>query len=626
MTKNPLLILALVAALTLSACAGALPGTIEAEMQVGPTTTPTAASTPAAPTLEPTPVPTTGLLPTPTATAGETNRPAEEGLPDATTITLWGDTVDIDGGGAAASGSVVTISAAGTYIVSGLLRDGQLIVDTQDEGDVVLVLDGAEITSSTSAPIYVVSAEKAIITLAAGSVNRVTDGESYVFPEGTDEPDAAIFSHDDLTLTGNGTLIVDANYRNGIAGKDDLKITGGEISVTAVNDALRGRDSVAISDGHLTLSAGADGVQANNDTGPEKGFVVIEGGMLDINAGLDGIQAATSLTVSGGTLNVTAGGGSAATGSAGDASRKGLKAGVALVITGGSLTVDAADDAIHSNGSAMITGGEIVLATGDDGIHADESLRIDDGTLTITRSYEGLESAEITINGGTLDITAGDDGVNVAGGQDGSGFAGGRPGGDQFARMGAYHLTINGGMIIVDADGDGIDANGTIDMSDGTLLIHGPTGNWNGALDYMGAFTMTGGVLVAAGSAGMAQAPSPSSTQYAAMVTFPSMLPGGTPVRIVEESGTTLLTFVPRRAYQSLVVSTPEITHGTTYDVLTGGSVEGTTTGGLLTDGSVTGGTQAASFTVTEIVTGGGMGGRPMPGGPVPIRPGGTRP
>jgi hypothetical protein len=615
----------LVPLLMLGACSGLVSSSTGAE-EAGPSlpVSVDAAIYPE-PAAEATSTPASEAVPTATPVTYDADdlRPGDPS-PTATIISLEGNAVHIEGDGATASGTVVTITAAGTYIVSGTLLDGQLIVDTQDRENVVLVLDGMEIASSTSAPITIANAEKTIITLAEGSVNRVTDSDTYVPAPGSDEPDAAIFSHDDLTINGSGALIVNANYRNGIASKDDLKITGGEITVTAVYDAIRGRDSVAIKDGTVTVIAGADGVQSSNDANAEVGLVVIEGGTLDITAGLDGIQAATALTISGGTLTVTTGGGSAAGSRNAVDSMKGLKAGIALTITDGTITVDAADDALHSNGTATIIGGVMVLSTGDDGIHADDALRIDNGSLTITRSYEGLESAQITINDGTINIVSSDDGINVAGGQDGSGFGGGRTGRDQFAQMGSTHLSLNGGVIVIDAGGDGIDANGTIDMTDGVVLIHGPTDNWNGALDYMGTFTVSGGYLVAVGSVGMAEAPSSSSTQYAAIVSFPAALPGGTPIHIADESGEPLLSFVPIKAYQSIVISTPDLSYGTTYLVSTSGSVMGTTYGGLLTDGTTTGGAQAARFTVTEIVTGAEMGGRGMPGGPV--RPGGQRP
>ncbi|MBN1887131.1 MAG: carbohydrate-binding domain-containing protein [Thermoflexales bacterium] len=530
---------------------------------------------------------------------------ASESASDTSYIKLEGASIAFEGSGVIVHGSTVSITSAGVYNLSGVLNDGQIVVDTEDEESVVLVLDGADITCLSSAPIYVSNADKVVITLAEGTENRLTDGASYVFADAeSDEPNAALFSKDDLTINGSGSLTVNANYNNGIASKDDLKITGGRLTVNAANDGIKGRDSIAVKDGTVTVNAGADGLQANNDEDVEKGTIAIEGGTLDITAGLDGIQAQTRLLVSGGTLVIVSGGGSLkrATDSA-----KGLKAGLDLTITGGAVTIDAADDAIHSNGSLTIGGGDIRLASGDDGVHSDATLNVGGGTLRITKSYEGLESAAITINAGTIQLVASDDGINAAGGVDGSSING-RMGQNPFAACGDCKLDINGGYIAVDAAGDGLDINGPITMSGGTVLINGPIRNDNGALDYTGAFNITGGLLVAVGSAGMAQAPSASSTQYSLAHTFPSAQAAGTLVHVKAQDGQEILTFVPAKAYQSLVFSSPKLANGATYLVYTGGSSSGTLADGLYSGGAYTAGVQVASYTISGMVTGAGQG------------------
>lgn len=542
----------------------------------------------------------------------------------ATSITLDGDAVTVQGGGAEVDGSTVTIVSSGAYVISGTLEDGQVRVDTEDKKAVKLVLNGADITCSTGSAIYVVNAEKTVITLAAGTVNRVADGAQYLFedPE-ADEPNAAIFSHDDLTINGSGALTVQANYDNGIQSKDDLKIVGGSITVTAVNDGIKGRDSVAIRDGNITVTAGGDGIQASNDTDAEKGFVFIEGGVITIVAGMDGIQAETGLLVSGGTISVTSGGGSAEaeqhvalfpggpggqrpveTASAEpDDSAKGLKAGVNLIVTGGSIGIDSSDDAVHSNGSIAISGGELTLASGDDGMHADESVHIAGGAISIATSYEGIESAVIIIDGGTIHVVSSDDGINVSGGNDGSGTMGPRAGQDSFSASTDTYLEINGGYVAVDAFGDGLDINGAVTMTGGVVIVHGPTSNGNGALDYMRGFEMSGGFLVAAGSSGMAQAPGASSSQRSVMVNFASAQAAGTPFHIETVDGEDVLTFLPSKAYQSVVFSSTELQDGSTYVVYTGGSSTGTAVDGLYSGGTYSGGTKYAEFTVSGQVT-----------------------
>ena len=559
-------------------------------------------------------------------------------------IKLEGGSIAFEGSGATVDGAIVTIASAGVYSISGVLDDGQIIIDTEDEETVVLVLNGADITCSTSAPIYILNAEKTVITLADGTENRVTDGDSYILEDAeSDEPNAAIFSKDDLTINGSGSLTVNANYNNGIASKDDLKITGGSIAVNAVNDGVKGRDSIAVRDGSITVKAGGDGMQSHNDEDAEKGYIFIEGGTLAITAGLDGIQAETRLLVSGGDITIVSGGGSVNGGSGdrwgdwsmggtsddgtGD-SAKGLKAGVDVTITGGTINIDSSDDSIHSNASLSINGGNITLASGDDGMHSDATLQIDGGDISITKSYEGIESAVLTINDGTIHIIASDDGINAAGGNDGSAM-GGRPGQGSFELSGDYHLYVNGGYIAVDATGDGLDINGPIGMTGGVVIVNGPIANNNGALDYTGAFNITGGFLVAVGSSGMAEAPSTSSTQYSVMYNFASAQAAGTMVHIEAKGGEEILTFVPTKAYQSVVLSSPELENGTTYVVYSGGSSTGSVADGFYSDGAYTAGTQVAEFTISSMVTGAGAPGGGFPGGgggPRPPGGGGGRP
>ena len=598
-------------------------------------------------TVEPKTVPTTEVTLSPIEVeydADDLDTSADSAM--TATIGLDGDTIDVEGAigavdGVTVDGTRATITAAGTYTISGALNDGQIVVDAGDEDVVVLVLNGAQISCSTGAPIYVVNAEKTIIALASGTENSVTDGDAFILEEDSDEPNAAIFSHDDLTINGSGALTVNATYHAGIVSKDDLKITGGVLTVNALNDGIKGRNSLVIKAGTVTVNAGGDGLEASNDEEVGKGYIVIEDGTLSITAGLDGIQAETRLQVDGGILTITSGGGSAngsdhpgwgewgGSGNSEDAgatdSAKGLKAEQDVTITDGTLTIDASDDAIHSNGSLTIAGGEILLASGDDGVHADATLTIDGGSLTITQSYEGIESAVITINDGDVRVVARDDGINVSGGSDGSAM-GGRPGRNDFAVSGTDYLHLNGGYVYVDAGGDGIDANSPIEMTGGTVIVNGPTEDMNGALDYLGEFRVSGGLLIAVGSAGMAQAPSTSSTQNSVLVVFPASLPAGTLVAIEGSTGEDVITFLPTKTYQSVVVSSPALEQGATYTVYTGGTITGTVVDGLYDGGTYAAGTRSTDFTVTSVTTTAGSYRGRVGGGPGGGRPGGQRP
>ena len=296
-------------------------------------------------------------------------------------------------------------------------------------------------------------------------------------------------------------------------------------------------------------------------------------------------------------------------------SAKGLKAAVDITITGGDITVDASDDTVHANGTVTIGGGALTLSSGDDGIHADASLTISGGTIEIAQSYEGIEGADIRIEDGHIRLKASDDGLNAVGGSDGSPLNG-RPGQNSFASGGNHTITITGGTIIVDADGDGVDANGSIEMTGGTLLVCGPTNSGNGALDFDGSFQMDGGILVAIGSLGMAQTPSDSSTQSVAALSLTSRS-ANTPLHLADADGNGLLTFVPTKAYQSVILSTPTLKTGEAYTLFTGGEATDETTEGLYA--SYTDGEEALTFTLSDVVTSasedgaaiGGMGGNP---------------
>ena len=425
-------------------------------------------------------------------------------------------------------------------------------------------------------------------------------------------PSAAIFSEDDLTINGSGSVAVSADHKNGIQSHDDLKVAGGNITVEAANDGLKGRDSIAIKGGTITVNAGGDGLQSNNDEDGEKGYVVIDGGTLRIIAGGDGIQAETVLSIGDADVTVTSGGGSAA--KALSTSAKGLKAGAGLTMADGDIEINSADDSVHSNGTIAVAGGQIRLASGDDGMHADSEITISGGDIDIKKSYEGIEAAAITINDGTIHIISSDDGINVVGGMDGSSI-GGRPGQNAFASSGSNYLEINGAYIAIDANGDGVDVNGPITMTGGTVIINGPTRNDNGAFDYTGGFHLTGGFLLAVGSAGMAQAPSASSTQYSVMVNLTADMPAGTMVHIETTSHADVLTFLPAKAFRSVVLSSTELKKGETYQVYTGGSSTAAATDGLYAGGAYTAGTQSASFVISSMVTQVGSGGGFFPGG-----------
>ncbi|EKN67923.1 carbohydrate-binding domain-containing protein [Schinkia azotoformans] len=540
----------------------------------------------------------------------------------------------------------LTIKTGGTYVISGELLDGQIVIDAEDKSPVRLVLNGAKINCSNSSAIYVAKAEKTVISLPEGTENYLSDGQQYVFDDSSEaEPNAALFSKDDLTINGTGKLIVQGNYNNGIASKDDLKITGGDLHIKAVDDGLMGRDLLAVKEGNIVIEAGGDGIKSTNDKDASKGIVALEGGTFDIASGNDGIQAETSLWIADGSYKIKSGGGSpevinnseekargpwggsavpVSTEDTDSESAKGLKAGTAIAVGGGSFTIDSLDDGVHSNDSIEIGNGDFMIATGDDGIHADSSIVTTGGKITITKSYEGIESQLITVNDGEIHVTASDDGINIGGGNDGSGFdvppqiegtrgPVGEANNENASKASSNNetktaseenkLTINGGYITVNANGDGLDSNGSIAMTGGTVIVNGPTSNGNGPLDYDNSFDMSGGFLIAVGSSGMAQAVSEESSQYSLLMTYPETQKAGALVHLEDSKGESIVTFAPEKDYQSVFISSPKLEKGSSYTLFTGGASTGKDINGLYSDGDYQGGTKVVDFTISDSVT-----------------------
>ncbi|WP_260871796.1 carbohydrate-binding domain-containing protein [Bacillus sp. X1(2014)] len=537
---------------------------------------------------------------------------------DSTSIQLNGTGAVIEGSsGAVADGNIITIKTSGTYVISGKLNDGQIIVDAEDKATVRLVLNGVEINSATNVPIYVKKAEKTVISLEKGTENFVTDGKQYELEGSDDKPNAAIFSKDNLTINGTGKLTVKGNYNNGITSKDELRITGGTIEIEAADDGLMGRDLLAVKSGKFTIKAGGDAVKSTNDKDTSKGIVAIEGGTFNLTAENDGIQAVTSLWIADGDFSITTGGGSPETIATKEAggpmpgqtnntttateeeseSAKGLKAGTEVAIGGGTFDMDTFDDAIHSNNSVTITGGKLAIAAGDDGIHGDSAILTKGGDITIRKSYEGMESKIITIADGNVEVNASDDGINIGGGNDSS-----NPD-MQSSSSENLLLSIKGGNVFVNAEGDGLDSNGSISMTNGTVMVSGPTNAGNGALDYNGTFDISGGTLIAAGSAGMAQAPTDSSKQYSMHMTYPETQKAGTLLHLEDSKGNTIVTFAPEKDYQTVVISSQKLEQGGTYTLYSGGSTTGSNANGFYKDGDYSGGTKVVNFKIEDSIT-----------------------
>ena len=422
----------------------------------------------------------------------------------AASITLSGSTAQSNGSGVSINNATVTISKEGCYLISGELEDGQIIVDAGDSDKVQLVLDNASIHCSTGSAILVRNADKVKVTLAADSENELSDGTEYQTDD--DNPDAALFSKDDLVINGSGSLTVQGNYKHGIAGNDDLVITGGRLTVNSLSHALRGKDSVAILDGTFVLTSQKDGIQASNTEDSTKGWVQIDGGNFTIQSSGDGIQAETNLSIYDGSFTITSGGGAVngadhtenrgggfgrpggnrpdsangqtspempsqpAEGSQtpsempsqpaeGEQSSSGNESDYSELIFDpddfDDTSTDDSDTTVSTKGikagnALLIQQGTFVIDSADDAIHSNYSVTIDGGSFQLSSGDDGIHAeAYLNINGGTTTIAESYEGLEAA------------------------QIHISGGTTQVFSSDDGLNATGgsSFELVDGLLVL-----------------------------------------------------------------------------------------------------------------------------------------------------------
>ena len=317
----------------------------------------------------------------------------------------------------------LTITDAGVYILSGEYAGEMIVVDAGDEAKVQLVLENADITNENGPAIYVRSADKVFITAAGGTENSIADGTDYSFTDGETTPDAALFSKADLTINGSGSLTVTGNCKHGIVSKDELVVTAEDLTISAANVGLNGKDAVVLSGASVNITAGTDGIRSDNGEDAEKGTVALLSSQVTIAAGSDGIQAET--------------------------------------------------DFAEENSS-------VTIQSGDDGIHANDNIEISGGTLNITGA-EGIEATGILISGGEITIQATDDGINAAWKSGTDTPVVEISGGTITITMGAGDtdgidsngdLIISGGTISINASSP-FDCDGSVSFTGGTVVVNG---------------------------------------------------------------------------------------------------------------------------------------------------------
>lgn len=437
----------------------------------------------------------------------------------ATKIVLDGSGASVTGEGATADGSTVTISADGTYVVSGTLADGQVVVNLPGDDDKAqIVLDGVTIHNEDGPAIQIDQADKVFLTLADGSTNVLSDGASYALAEGEDEPYAALYSKDDLTINGSGVLEVTGNYRHAIASKDDTVITGGTIVITSVEDAVRGNDAIKIGGGNITVNAGDDAFHSEY-------LFYIADGTVDVESCVEGYEA-EKIFVHGGETSIVA-------------SDDGVNASAAEDST-------STDDA--SQGAAPQDSQPPAMPQGD------QSPAMTQGDEGIPPTRPQGDAGERPQDGMTPPDGQGDRPQDAQGPQEGTGP--GRQGGDM-TMPGASEeclIQINGGTLVVNADGDGLDSNGYIEINGGTVFVNGASNSDDSGLDYEYGATVNGGNVILMGSAAMAE-DFTGGTQAHLMERLSGS--AGSTVEVTDDSGTVLVSYVSPKAFQAVTASAP---------------------------------------------------------------------
>ena len=454
--------------------------------------------------------------------------------------------------GVSVENGTITITSGGTYRLSGEYS-GQVKIEAAKTDTVRLVLDNAKITNSTGAAINVVSAAEAIIYTAAGTTNTVADEANYT-ATGDDDPDAAIYSTANLTLTGEGSLSVEGAYEEGIHTTGGLVIASGTLEVNAANTGIKGKDYVDITGGIVNVTAAQDGIKSTNTDDESMGFTRLSAGSVTISAGDDGLKAPHTLEISGGTLNI-------------EKSNEGIEAQY-INILDGDVTVNSSDDGINASLKDS---------------SSDTSSDTTSGTATTGQQTQQNQNGQVQQapagGGAAPGGSQGSTGQNQNMPQPPAGGAMPGGGGGTFEVVDAA-INISGGTVTVNAEGDGIDSNGTATFSGGTVTVNGPTAGGNNALDSNGDLLLNGGTVTTGSTADMFEAPSSASTSGYLKITDSSALTQGSTVQVTDSSGTVVANYkITTSGVQLVLVSNKNIVKGQSYTVsVTSGSVDAAST------------------------------------------------
>ena len=488
----------------------------------------------------------------------------------ASQITLADQTATVTGQGASFSDQTLTITQAGTYVLTGIGKNIKLVVEAADTDQVHLVFQNLTLEGEGTL-LQINKAQEVVISLAEGSQNALTESQA----NDDEEVKATIHSQVPLTLNGTGNLTLTALTKNALEVEDDLKVLGGTYTVKAANHGFKAEGALAIEAATLTIEAGKDGLHAEHDETTERANISLNPTQLSIAATEDGVDAGNELTIKGGTITVSQ-------------SEEGLEARVIRQL-GGDVTIKSSDDGVNASaGSSSKTSDTSATSKTTDASAtsntADTSSSASQATATPAATSQA-DQANKDKNATLPSPPAGQ--APPQGGQppqNGQGPGGMPPGGQEESDP-SLQIILEGGTLTIDAEGDGIDSNGTVSISGGSLVVNGSVQGGNGPLDAAGDITITGGTVWALGTSDMLQGFAQGSTQ--ASITANIAGTAGQTLIILDAKGKEVARQTASKDFQAVIMSSADLVDGQTYTIQVEGTTQ-TTTAALVTP--VTGG------------------------------------
>lgn len=516
----------------------------------------------------------------------------------ATQVTLADQTATVTGQGASFSAQTLTISQAGTYVLTGSGKNLKLVVEAADTDQVHLVFQNLTLEGEGTL-LQINKAQEVVISLAEGSQNALTESQA----SDDEKVKATIHSQVPLTLNGTGNLTLTALTKNALEVEDDLKVLGGTYTVKAANHGFKAEGALDIEAATLTIEAGKDGLHAEHDETTERANVTLNPTQLSIAATEDGVDAGNELTIKGGTITVSQ-------------SEEGLEARVIRQL-GGDVSIKSSDDGVNASaGSSNKTSDTSATSKTTDASATSNSADTSPSASQATSNSADTSSSASQATNDSATASAPDSQATAdpaatsqpdqankdknqtppappagqappQGGQppqNGQGPGGMPPGGQEESDP-SLEIILAGGSLTVDAEGDGIDSNGTVTISGGSLVVNGSVHDGNGPLDASGDITITGGTVWALGTSDMLQGFAQGSTQ--ASITANIAGTAGQTLIILDANGKEVARQTASKDFQAVIMSSADLVDGQTYTIQVDGTTQ-TATAALVTP--VTGG------------------------------------